>query len=91
MSDHPPRTGFDAFRLDFNIERPHEALDGEPPATVYEPSQRSYPSALPELEYPGHFALRKVRHDGSIRLRTQELYVAGPLAGEVVALEEMDD
>ena len=32
-----------------------------------------------------------MRHDGSIRLRTQELYVAGPLAGEVVALEEMDD
>ena len=82
---------FDTFRLDFNIERPHEALDGAPPAAIYEPSQRCYPSTLPELEYPGHFALRKVRHDGSIRLLSQELYVAGPLAGEVVALEEMDD
>lgn len=82
---------FDAFRLDFNVERPHEALGGEPPAAVYEPSQRNYPSRLPELEYPGHFALRKVRHDGSIRLLTQELYLSGPLAGEIVALEERDE
>lgn len=82
---------FDTFRLDFNIDRPHEALGNELPAGVYEPSQRSYPSKLPELEYPGHFALRRVRHDGSIKLLTQELYVSEPLSGEVVALEEKDD
>lgn len=82
---------FDAFRLDFNIDRPHEALGNEAPAAVYEPSQRSYPSKLPELEYAGHFALRRVRHDGSIRLLSQELYLSEPLAGEVVGPEEMDD
>ena len=82
---------FDAFRLDFNIDRPHEALGNEAPAAVYEPSQRCYPSKLPELEYPGQFALRRVRHDGSIKLLRQELYLSEPLAGEIVGLEEMDD
>lgn len=82
---------FDDFRLDFNIERPHEALGNEVPAAIYEPSQRSYPSQLAELEYPGHFALRRVRHDGAIRLKREELYVSQPLAGEVVGLEEVDD
>lgn len=82
---------FDAFRLDFNTERPHEALANEVPAAVYEPSQRSYPSTLAELEYPGHFAMRRVRHDGSIKLLSQELYLSEPLAREVVGLEELDD
>ena len=82
---------FDDFRLDFNIDRPHEALANKSPAAVYEPSQKCYPSQLPELEYPSHFALRRVRHDGSVKLLSQELYLSGPLAGEVVGLEEMDD
>jgi hypothetical protein len=82
---------FDTFRLDFNIDRPHEALGNEAPAAVYEPSQRCYPSKLAELEYPGQFALRRVRHDGSIKLMRQELYLSEPLAGEIVGLEEMDD
>ncbi len=82
---------FDDYRLDFNTERPHEALDGVPPSAVYEPSQRSYPSTTPELEYPGRFELRRVHHTGGIRLCGRELYVSSALAGEVVGLEEMDD
>lgn len=82
---------FDAFRLDFNIERPHEALDNEVPAAIYEPSQRAYPSNPAELEYPGHFAPRRVRHNGGIKLLSQELYLAESLAGEVIGFEELDD
>lgn len=82
---------FDEFRLDFNIERPHEALGNAVPAALYEPSDRSYSSRLVELEYPRHFALRRVRHDGGIKLLNQELYLSGPLAGEVVGLEEIDE
>lgn len=44
---------FDAFRFDFNTERPHEALGNELPASLYEPSERCYPSKLPKLEYAG--------------------------------------
>jgi putative transposase len=82
---------FDAFRLDFNTDRPHEALGNEPPAAVYQPSLRAYPAKLPELEYPGHFGLRRVRDDGTIQVLTHKLYLTESLAGEVVALEERDD
>ncbi len=78
-------------RLDFNTDRPHEALGNELPAAVYQPSPRAYPSQLPELEYPGHFALRRVRDDGTIRVLTHKLYLTASLAGEVIALQELDD
>ncbi len=82
---------FDAFRLDFNTDRPHEALGNKLPAAVYQPSPRAYPSQLPELEYPGHFALRRVRDDGTIQVLTHKLYLTASLAGEVIALQEIDD
>jgi hypothetical protein len=44
---------FDAFRHEFNTERPHEALAMKCPAEVYAPSPRPY-AGLPELAYPLH-------------------------------------
>jgi transposase InsO family protein len=35
---------FDAFVLEFNNERPHEALDMKYPADIYKPSTRPYRS-----------------------------------------------
>lgn len=82
---------FDAFRFDFNVERPHEALDNEMPSSVYSPSSRDFPAKLRELEYPGNYALRSIRTDGSMMWKSQNLYVSGALLGEVVAVEEVDD
>ncbi|MBV8093969.1 MAG: transposase [Acetobacteraceae bacterium] len=44
---------FDDFLREFNIERPHEALDMKCPTERYSPSARPY-DGLPELEYPLH-------------------------------------
>ena len=44
---------FDAFVQEFNIERPHEALDMKCPAQLYATSTRRY-EGLPELSYPFH-------------------------------------
>lgn len=82
---------FDAFRMDFNIERPHEALNNEVPASVYEPSSRAFPRVLPDLEYPSHFDLRRVRPDGSLKLASRNPYLSRALIGHVVGLEETDD
>ncbi len=62
---------FDDFRFDFNVERPHEALGNEMPSSVYSPSSRDFPSTLRALEYPGHYALRGIRTDGSIKWRAR--------------------
>jgi len=42
---------FDRWRTVYNLERPHEALDQEVPASRYRPSVRPMPSRLPEVEY----------------------------------------
>jgi len=50
----------DAWRTIYNLERPHEALDQEVPASRYQPSHRSMPDRLPEPEYDAHEILRTV-------------------------------
>lgn len=71
---------FNRFREEFNNERPHEALDQETPASIYEPSRREMPNKLPPLEYPDRF---EVRNDW--------VNVSIVCAGEYVGLEEIDD
>jgi putative transposase len=58
---------FDHFRHEFNHERPHEALDMQTPASVYEPSNRPMPDKLPPLEYPDRYEVRLVSTNGGIR------------------------
>ncbi len=94
----PPRaTGaaqqrcFDRFRHEYNWERPHEALDMQVPGDRYRPSSRSYPSRLPELEYPGYFEVRRVSVAGHISWQAQELFLTEVLAHELVGVEEIDD
>ena len=82
---------FDAFRQCFNDERPHEALGQCPPAEFYQPSPRPYPETLPEVEYPGHYEVRRVRRDGRIKWRGQLVFVSEVLHREPVGLEEVDD
>jgi transposase InsO family protein len=82
---------FDTFRQEFNEQRPHESLDQRPPAELYEPSPRPYPDRVPEVEYPGHYEVRQVRHDGYVRWRGQPLFVSEVLGREPVGLEEVDD
>jgi transposase InsO family protein len=51
---------FDAWRMVYNLERPHEALDQEVPASRYSVSARSMPARLPEVEYDEHETVRRV-------------------------------
>ena len=43
---------FNRFREEFNLERPHEALDMRTPASCYEHSVREMPSKLPAARIP---------------------------------------
>ncbi len=82
---------FDAFRQEFNVERPHEALDLRTPAEAYESSPRPYPERIADVEYPGHYEVRQVRSDGRIKWQGGYLFVSEVLIGEPVGLEEVDD
>jgi transposase InsO family protein len=82
---------FDRFRKEYNEERPHEALNQHPPATVYRPSPRSLPAKLPDLEYPAHWELRHVKLGGEIKWKGRMVYVNSALASEVVGIEEVSE
>ena len=82
---------FNAFRHLYNEERPHEALGCRPPASLYRPSAREYVGALPPVEYPGHFIVKRVTNAGTIRLKKRLLFIANALKQHPVGLEEVDD
>lgn len=82
---------FTAFRHEYNHERPHAALGGDPPASHYTHSPREYPATLPKLEYPGHFLVKRVTNAGTIRFKDRLLFLANALKQHHVGLEETDD
>jgi transposase InsO family protein len=94
----PPRSSFtaqqrafDRFQVEYNDERPHEALGQQVPASLYRPSLRAYPRSLPQVEYPPHFETRLAYPNGVISFGTTQWYVSACLAGETVGLEPRED
>ena len=76
---------------EYNHDRPHEALGQVPPGRLYQASPRSYPSKLPEVEYPAHYEVRKVSSIGMIRWRGAAIFTTRSLAGENIGLVEIED
>lgn len=94
----PPRSSFtaqqrafDRFQLEFNEQRPHEALGQQVPASFYRPSLRAYPSYLPHMRYPPHFETRLAYPNGVISFSSTQWYVSICVAGEQVGLEPLSD
>jgi hypothetical protein len=94
----PPRSSFraqqrafDLFREEFNLVRPHEALNMNTPADHYEPSSRQLPAVLPEPTYPSHFHELVAYPNGVISFKQTQWYISIALAGELVGVEEVDD
>jgi putative transposase len=82
---------FDAFRHEYNQERPHEALQQKPPSQFFRVSQRPYPARLRQLEYPSPWQVRRVCSGGKFRHAGQLPFVSHALVGEYIGLEPLDD
>jgi len=82
---------FDAFRTEYNTERPHERLQQDTPASHYTASPRPYPERLPTLEYPRHFLMKKITTGGTFRFQHKLLYLANAMVDQHIGLEETDD
>lgn len=80
----------DGWRDQYNLIRPHHALDQKPPISRYTASARSYPDRLPTVEYDTGDEVRKVRDNGCINFLGRQLFVGEGLAGEPVAIRESD-
>lgn len=93
----PPRTSaraqqrcFDAFRTEYNTERPHEALSQDVPAQHYRASPRPYSRETPGLDYPLFYERRQVRQSGDIKWRGRNIFISEVLRGEPIALDETE-
>lgn len=82
---------FNHFIDEFNNERPHEALDQQPPAACYERSTREMPTKIKPFEYPDRFEVRYVSGNGGIRWNRDWVNVSTVCIGEYVGLEEIDN
>ncbi len=82
---------FNAFRAEYNEQRPHEALGQRTPASLYDTSPRRVLDRLQPIEYPGHYETRLVSRNGGIRWNRHWVNVSHVLGGEHVGLEEIDD
>jgi transposase InsO family protein len=79
------------FRQEYNQVRPHEALAMQTPAAAYQPSGRSFPTRLPEPEYPDDMEVRQVKHQGLFRWKKQDVFLSEVLWSESVGLLPVDD
>jgi len=94
----PPRAtlpaqqrAFDAFRREYNEVRPHDTLAGQTPASIYRTSPRPYPKRLPPIDYPGHYLVKRITSGGTFRFGRRLLFLATPLEGYDVGLDEVED
>jgi hypothetical protein len=75
------------FQHLYNNERPHQSLDNATPADRYQASARRYDGILRSPEY-GDQDVRRVRHNGEIKLDGRFVYINAALAGEPIGLTE---
>lgn len=95
---HPARAtlasqqrAFNAFRTEYNDERPHQSLKGATPSSRYRASSRPFPTILPPIEYPSHFTVKPVTAAGTFRLGDRLYFISNALRHYPIGLEETDD
>ena len=82
---------FDAWRMIYNFERPHEGIGLAVPASRYRPSNRAMPDRLPRIEYDQHEIVRKIPATKAyVRFKGRWWKVPQAFCGEHVAIRPRD-
>ncbi len=78
------------FVKEYNIIRPHEALNMKTPAQGHDFSTRPFPERIPDFDYESEFKILKVTKNGSIRWKSYYwVYLSVALKGKYVAIEDI--
>jgi transposase InsO family protein len=75
---------FDEFRQDYNAQRPHEGVGLKTPASLFTPSPRPFPEALPTPHYDEGAIIRRISKNGMLRWRKQHYFFTTVLTGQDV-------
>jgi putative transposase len=76
------------WRVEYNMQRPHEALGMKTPGEVYRRSRKEM-REVKEYEYPLAYLVRQVRKDGTVRFVGAFISISVALAGQAVGLERI--
>lgn len=82
---------FDEWRVDYNCNRPHDALGMSTPVEHFQMSEIAFPEKMPEIEYSHGDEIRKVNKAGVISFKARKLRVGRGLHGEPVAVRQVAD
>ena len=85
------QTVFDAYRAEFNQERPHAALGYDVPDRHYTPSPRPLPGSWGEPEYDAGLTLRRVNSKGYLSIQGRRYYLSEAMIGKYVELRFRPD
>ena len=83
---HQLQRAFDAWRQEYNFDRPHDSLDLNVPASRYKPSLRSFPEKLPPLEYPSEAFVRKVQQGGIFSFKGRHFKISKCFGGYPIGI-----
>ncbi|MCP4652803.1 MAG: transposase [Candidatus Omnitrophica bacterium] len=81
---------FDKFIVEFNNQRPHQALAMKYPNELYKSSPRPY-KGIGRLDYPFSDRIVTVTHCGRICIRKKKIHLSQAFAGQDVGIKEIND
>ncbi len=82
---------FNRFRVTYNTQRPHEALDQGYPCEHYKQSVRSYPKRLRKPEYEEDIQVRQVQRNGHFIFKNHDFFLTKLLGKYPIGLKEVAD
>ena len=82
---------FDFFQMDYNNDRPHEALNQNTPSDYYQKSRRPYVEKPKKPIYDYDFSVRQVRNNGEIRFKGQMYFLTNLLDDQPVGLKQTNE
>ena len=94
----PPRAtarlqqkAFHEFQIQYNQQRPHQALDNLTPQDCYQASPRRYPRRVPPVQYGDEMEIRRVSQQGSVKWGGQRTFLGEVFAYEPLGLKQVDE
>lgn len=64
------------WRIEYNDERPHEALGDRCPAQIYRPSQRPYQEKVLPYQYDSQYRMYRINNWGYVRFAHHQVFVS---------------
>jgi len=86
-SEHAQRD-FDEYRIFYNYERPHHALDMETPSERYCNSERTLPQRVDDWDYGTDVTVRQIKDHGYLTINGQGYFLSESFGRKTVGLIE---